>query len=94
MSQNPKKRARTRNRAQRNKAHHTESLPDEGLSWLEGDGVHALLPGERPSEELLQKTTEAYQRSVAQIAPSQKLGEPYGKASAIEMLRECRVELK
>jgi hypothetical protein len=39
-------------------------LPDNGLSWMEGDGVHALLPGKKPSEQQLEKMTETYQREL------------------------------
>ena len=93
MSQK-KKRARTRSRGQQKSAPKAKLLPGEGVSWLEGGGVHAFLPGERPSQAQLQQMTEAYQRELRKSPLFKGWVKQYGNARAIEMLRECRVELR
>ncbi len=69
-------------------------LPEGGLSWMEGDGVHALLPGKKPSEQQLEKMTETYQRELRKSPLFKQWVKQYGKQKALEMLKECQVELR
>lgn len=91
-----KKRNRKRNNCgvQKPNGANESLLPQGGVSWMESDGVHALLPGERPSELQLQKMTAAYQRELRKSPLFKQWVKQYGKQKAIEMLKECRAELR
>ena len=90
-----KKRRHRQNSALQQPNEHDESLlPKNGLSWMQRDGVHALLPGKKPSEQQLEKMTETYQRELRKSPLFKQWVKQYGKRRAVEMLKECRVELR
>lgn len=91
-----KKEKRNRNNSgvQKPNSANESLLPEGGVSWMERDGVHALLPGEKPSELQLQKMTEAYQRELRKSPLFKQWVKQYGKQKAVEMLKECRAELR
>lgn len=89
-----KKRPRNRSSSQQPEAPNDAIFPQQGLSWMEGDGLHALLPGEKPSEAQIQKITEQYQRQIRKSPLFKEWVKQYGKHKAIEMLRECRFEVR
>lgn len=90
-----KKKKKKRNRKNNGVQKPNESLlPEGGLSWMERDGMHALLPGKKPSELQLQKMTEAYQGELRKSPLFKQWVKQYGKQKAIEMLKECRAELR
>lgn len=64
MKKKKKKRRRNRNKSGQHGASSETIFPPDGITWMEGDGVHALLPGEKPSEAETRKITEAYQRQI------------------------------
>jgi len=53
-----KKRPRNRNKSQQQgeSSESSENIfPPDGMTWMEGDGLHALLPGQKPSAEQYRK---------------------------------------
>ncbi len=89
-----KKRNRKNNRVQKPNGANESLFPEGGVSWMERDGMHALLPGEKPSELQLQKMTAAYQRELRKSPLFKQWVKQYGKQKAIDMLKECRAELR
>ena len=92
-----KKRPRNRNKSQQQGASSESSeniFPPDGMTWMEGDGLHALVPGKRPSEEQIQKITENYQREIRKSPLFKQWVKQYGKHKATQMLQECRYEVR
>lgn len=89
-----KKRYRKANRIEPQSGSSEPLLPEGGVSWMEKDGMHALLPGEKPSEEMVKQITKNYQREIRKSPLFKEWVAQYGKKRAIEMLRECRFEVR
>lgn len=72
-------------------------LPGVFATWQDSDGLHAMMRGERLSEEMLEKMTREYQQQLRN-SPLWKLWKEwvarFGKKEAERMLKECRVELR
>ena len=96
MSRKKKKKKRPRNRSKRQHqdASSENIFPADGMTWMEGDGLHALLPGEKPSVEQIRKITEEYQRQIRKSPLFKQWVKHYGKKKAVEMLKECRFEVR
>lgn len=91
---NKKKRRRNGSGNQPPELSREEAFPEGGLSWMEGDGLHAVLPGKKPSQQQIEKMTENYQRQLRKSPMFKQWVKQYGKQKALEMLKECRVELR
>jgi len=89
-----KKRPRNRSSGQQPRAENDAIFPPAGVSWMEGDGLHAIVPGQKPSEAEIQKITEAYQRQVRKSPLFKQWVAQYGKKKALEMLKKCKFELR
>ena len=89
-----KKRPRNRSKSQQQDASSENIFPPDGMTWMEGDGLHALVPGKKPSAEQIQKITETYQRELRKSPLFGQWVKQYGKHKAIEMLKECRYEVR
>jgi len=89
-----KKRLRNRSSSQQPEANNDLIFPPAGLSWMEGDGLHALIPAEKPSEAQIQKITEQYQREIRKSPLFKEWVKQFGKQKAAEMLKECRFEVR
>jgi hypothetical protein len=63
-------------------------------SWMDGDGMHLLLPGSRPSADTLQEMTRQYRENIRQSPLWQQMVEKFGLEKAEAMLEECRAELR
>lgn len=63
-------------------------------SWLDGDGMHMLLPGEQPTPEMLAEMTKAYQERIRKSPLWKEMVRAYGKEVAERKLAEFRVELR
>ena len=95
MKKKKKKRSRNRNKSQQQQGANSENIfPPNGLTWMEGGEVHALVPGQKPSEAEIRKITEAYQRQIRKSPLFGQWVKQYGKQKAIEMLEECRFEVR
>ena len=65
-----------------------------GSTWLDQEGVHAILPGTAPSPEVLEEMTQQYQQSIRQSPMWDEMVRQFGEEKAEELLRECKAELK
>lgn len=77
---------RCRNRAKRRAA--APSMP-----WLEGDGLHALLPGSPPSQEMLDLMSEVYRDKIRRSPLWDQMVREFGVEEAERMLRKFRVKI-
>ncbi len=64
------------------------------MSWLGGDGLHALLPGTPPSPETLDEMTRAYQQNIRESPLWEEMVREFGEEEAERLLREFRVEVR
>lgn len=94
MAGKKKKKRRKRNKSQPHGTGSGPLFPPEGMSWMERDGLHALMPGEKPSEAEIRKITEAYQRQIRKSPLFRQWVREFGKKKAREMLKECRFEVR
>lgn len=85
---------RRRIREQKRKAKERYNLPPESIHWQEEDEMHFLMPGEPPSEEEIAEITKAYQENIRNSELFEMWVRDFGLAKAIEMLQECRYEVR
>jgi len=87
------------NKSQRKKRKFRGALSQNNLSgsfatWQEKDGIHAIMAGERPSEEKLAEMTRTYQQQIKQSPLFKDWVAKFGKKEALKLLKQCRAELK
>ncbi len=63
-----------------------------GTSWLESDGLHALIPGADPSPEAFEEASRIYQKNIRNSPLWDQMVRQFGEAEAERLLLECRVE--
>ncbi len=63
------------------------------FSWMEDDGLHCMIPGETPSEELLDEMTEKYQKQIRNSPMWEEMVKEFGQKKAEELLKQCRAKL-
>lgn len=94
MAPKRKNRMRRAKRLQQRRVSNLDFLQAGGIRWMEQDGMHALVPGEKPSEAMQKKMTKSYQRQLRKSALFKQWVAESGKKEALKMLKECRVEVK
>jgi hypothetical protein len=60
--------------------------------WLEDDGVHALVPGTRPSKSLLAEMTRRFQDKIHHSPVWDQMVQEFGEEKAEQLLRQCKAE--
>ena len=65
-----------------------------GFTWMDEDGLHALLPGEAPPEEFFQLWTENCQKELRTSPLWDEMVAKFGKDEAEKLLKQCQVELR
>lgn len=70
------------------------SFPIGALTWFETDGLHTIMPGEPPSEEMLEAMTKEYQRQIRNSPLWDEMVKQFGKEEAENLLKQCRAELR
>jgi len=83
-----------RKKRQRIQSKTHKNLPDALVSWQQKDGSHALVAGERPSPEKLAEMTRLYQRQIRKSPLFKQWVTQFGKNKALEILKQCRAELR
>jgi hypothetical protein len=68
--------------------------PDQLPLWQDAEGLHALMPGQPPSEEKLEEMTAAYQENIRNSEIFTLMVKQFGKEKAEEMLKEFKVEIR
>jgi hypothetical protein len=66
----------------------------ETAAWAEADGLHMLLPGEKPSVEQVAEMTKRYQAELRASPLYRELVKRQGQAAAEAAVLNCRVELR
>jgi hypothetical protein len=62
-------------------------------SWQDKEGLHGLIPGERPSDEQVEEMTLQYQENIRKSPYWKKIVKMVGREKAEELLNECRVKI-
>jgi hypothetical protein len=62
-------------------------------SWQDKEGLHGLIPGERPSDEQVEEMTLQYQENIRKSPLWKKMLKKFGREKAEELLKECRVKV-
>jgi len=94
MKKKKKKHPRNRNKSGERGVADENIFPPDGITWMEGDGVHALLPGEKPSKVEIHRITQAYQRQIRKSPLFKQWVKQFGKKKSVEILKECRFEVR
>ena len=68
--------------------------PLDAPMWLDKQGVHAIIPGEKPDAATLERMTLDYQNRIRQSPMFDEMVNVYGLARAEELLKECRAEVR
>lgn len=84
-----KKRTRTRQRKRKRKDKPTTAQPPA----TPAAGLHALVPGEAPTAEMLEEMTRVYQAQIRSQPGWAHVVQALGEAEAERLLAQCRVEL-
>ena len=71
-----------------------EKAPAVVASWIDDDGVHAVVPGKEPSPEKLEEMTRQYQNTIRESPMWDQMVQQFGKKEAEELLKKCRAELR
>jgi hypothetical protein len=67
---------------------------EPAMSWMDTDGMHAIMPGEAPNRQKLDEMSKEYQRQIRNSPMWKEWVKQFGLKRAEEMLKECRVELR
>jgi hypothetical protein len=64
------------------------------FSHMDEDGLHALIPGEPPSDDKLKEMTKKHQENIRNSPLWGELLRIYGKEKAEELLLQFRIEIR
>lgn len=70
------------------------NFPTASFTWMEEDGLHALIPGEPPPEEFFQLWTENFQKELRNSPLWEEMVAKFGEQEAEKLLKQCQVELR
>ena len=62
--------------------------------WIDEQGIHAVLPGEKPDAETLERMTIDFQQRLRNSPMFVEMVKTYGQAKAEELLSQCRAQLQ
>ena len=92
------KRQRRRQAAQQSAAElpQDEAWPTQGeaFAWTDHDGLHALVPGEAPSPEMLDEMSLRYREQIRRSALWDQMVAQFGLEEAERLLSKFGVELR
>jgi len=88
------KRSWRQRRKKRNKRQKTAPAPQEGVNWLDEEGIHFIQPGRPPSEEELAAMTKMYQDKIRNSPMWATIVAELGEEEAEKALEGCRAELR
>ena len=66
----------------------------EAATWIDEDGLHALLPGTAPHPEMMEELTRRYQEQIRRSPLWDEMVREFGPERAEQMLLEFRAELR
>jgi hypothetical protein len=85
---------KSRLKRERRKTRDMRSPAPIGSTWIDQEGLHAVLPGAAPSSEMMEEMTKQYQKSIRQSPIWDELVRRFGRKKAEELLKECKAELR
>lgn len=88
-----KKQAKNKRKRQQHKNPAAPPLPSS-MSWMDKEGLHALLPGEPPSEEVMAVFNENFRKELRNSPMWDEMVEKFGAEEAEKLLMQVKVELK
>jgi hypothetical protein len=71
-----------------------KDVPLELPMWIDEQGVHTLIPGDRPDPQTLKRMTEAFQQKLRNSPLYQQLVDAHGPVKAEELILQCQAELR
>ena len=71
----------------------SESQPPSDV-WMDGQGLHALVPGETPSQEVLDEMTRRYQQEIRNSPLWQQMVDEFGTEQAEHLLKDFRAQVR
>jgi hypothetical protein len=63
-------------------------------TWMEGDGLHAILPGDAPTPGEMDVLTRKYQEGIRQSPLWDRMLKEYGPEEAERLLLLCKAEVR
>ena len=88
-----KKRSKNKRKRQQHKRAAPPTLPP-GMSWMDKDRLHALLPGQAPSSELMAVFNDNVRKELRNAPLWDEMVEKFGAEEAEKLLKQVNVELK
>ncbi len=83
-----------RKNRKRRKRKKGQASPELASSWLESDGLHALVAGVDPSPEALEEASRIYQKNIRNSPLWGEMVRRFGEKEAERLLPEFRVETR
>jgi hypothetical protein len=62
--------------------------------WIDEQGVHTLIPGDRPDPQTLKRMSETFQQKLRNSPLYQQLIDAYGPVKAEEIILQCQAQLR
>ncbi len=87
-------RQRRKKLKKRNKRKKPASAQQEGINWLDEEGMHFIQPGQPPTEEELEAMTKTYQEKIRNSPLWPEIVAQLGEEEAEKALQGCRAELR
>ena len=88
-----KKQRKNKRKSQQHKRVAPPTLPP-AMSWMDKDGLHALLPGEAPSVEVMAVLGDNFRKELRNSPLWHEMVEKFGAEEAQELLKQVKVKLK
>ena len=94
MAKNKKRKQRKNKRKSRRNKYAAPSMLPPAMTWMDEDGLHALLPGEAPSAEMLALFNENFREELRNSPLWDEMVEKFGVEEAEQLIKQVKVELK
>jgi hypothetical protein len=65
-----------------------------GFTWMDEEGLHALIPGEPPPEEFFQLWSENFQKELRNSPLWDEMMAKFGQEEAEKLLKQCQMKLR
>ena len=88
-----KKQRKNKRKKQQNKYAAPSTLPP-AMTWMDEDGLHALLPGEAPSAEVMALFNDNFRKELRNSPLWDEMVEKFGAEEAEELLKQIKIDLK
>jgi hypothetical protein len=88
-----KKQDKNKRKRQQHKNPAPPKLPS-GMSWMDKERLHALLPGEPPSAEMMAVFNDNFRKELRNSPLWDEMVEKFGAEEAEKLLKQVKIELK